>query len=148
MILYEAAYERQYEAEQQGIRFDFNLEHDLPAVLCDHERLLRSLRRLLDVVLDCASEHQCRQLYLISAARGDEVCLSIRSDDPFFTQQEAQRISRFLAREDEEILDLPQSGPSITVVRNVVHLHGGRIVLERPDSQGMALRIALPVYRS
>jgi len=148
MILYEAAYEKQYEAEQQGVRFDFNLEHDLPAVLCDRERLLQSLRRLMDVVLECAREHGCRQLHLTSTARGDDVYLTVRSDYPFFTQKEAQRIAHFLGQEDEEILDLPQNGPGITVVRSVVHLHGGRMTLERPDAREMALRIALPVYRA
>ncbi|MDX1687842.1 MAG: response regulator [Candidatus Promineifilaceae bacterium] len=148
MILYEAAYEKQYEAEQQGIRFNFNLEHDLPSVLCDRERLLQSLRRLIDVVLDCARKRGCSQLNLTSAAVGDEVHLSIRGDGPLFTQDEARRIARFLGQEGEEILDLPQTGPSITVVRNVVHLHGGRMVLELSGAQETTLRIALPVYEA
>jgi len=148
MILYEAAYEKQYEAELQGIRFDFDLEHDLPSVLCDRERLLRSLNRLIDVVLECAQERECRRLHLTSGASGGKVHLAIRSDAPFFTPEEAQRVARFLAQKDEEILDLPQNGPSITVVRNVVHLHGGRMALERSNAQEMAVRIALPVHRS
>ena len=148
MILYEAAYEKQYEAERQGIRFDFNLNHDLPPVLCDRERLLQSLRRLIDVVLDCARERGCERLYLTSAATADDVHLAIRSDGPLFTQEEVERITHFLARENDEILDLPQNGPSITVVRNVVRLHGGRMALERPDAQEMILRITLPVYQS
>lgn len=148
MILYEAAYEKQYDAEQQGIRFDFNLKHDLPSVLCDRERLLKSLRRLIDVVLECARERGCGHLYLTSTAGDDNVYLSIRSNKPFFTEEEAPRIAAFLEQEDDEILDLPQNGPSITVVRNVVQLHGGQMALERPDAQEMALRIALPVYGS
>ena len=146
MILYEAAYEKQYQAEQQGIRFDFNLQHDLPPVLCDRERLLQSLRRLIDVVLDRSQERDCRRLYLSSATGADEVHLSIRSDGLLFTQEEAQQIARFLAQEDEEILDLPQNGPSITVVRDVVRLHDGRMALERTGPQETTLRIALPVY--
>lgn len=148
MFLYEAAYEKQYEAEQQGIRFDFNLDHDLPPVLCDRDRLLQSLRRLVDVVLDCARENDCQQLNLTSAASGDRVHLAIRSDGPLFAQEEAQRIIDFLAQEDDEILNLPQYGPSITVVRNIIQLHDGRMALEQPDAQEMILRITLPVYQS
>ena len=147
MILYEAAYEKQYQAEQQGIRFNFNLQHDLPSVLCDRERLLQSLSRLIDVVLDRAQECDCHQLYLSSTAGADEVYLLIRSDVLLFTEQELQQIARFLGQENEEILDLPQDGPSITVVRDVVHLHDGRIDLERTGAQEMTLRIVLPVYQ-
>ncbi len=148
MILYEAAYEKQYDAEQQGMRFDFNLDHNLPAVLCDRERLLESLQRLMDVVMEGAQEHGCRQLQMRSAGSGDNVYLSIRGDSPFFAEEEAQRIAHFLEQEDEAILDLPQNGPSITVVRNVIHLHNGRMTLEWSDAQEMVLWIVLPAYES
>ncbi|HSM55349.1 MAG TPA: response regulator [Candidatus Sulfomarinibacteraceae bacterium] len=147
MVLYEAAYGVQFDAEQKGIEFRYDLNHDLPSVVCDRERLLNALERLLTFVLENCETEDSTIIRVASNGAEKHVDLQIQAFNTRFPTDWARRIAQFFAREDETMLDLPGAGPGLTVIKNTVALHGGQIRLQQHRDDQITIRLLFPVHR-
>jgi light-regulated signal transduction histidine kinase (bacteriophytochrome) len=147
MLLYEAAYEKQYKAQKSNVTFAYNLEHDLPAVVCDREQLLGAFRRLVDVVLLASPPDPPTQVSFSSKLEEEHVALSVQSKQSLLSARIADRISTFLEEAGESMLELANYGPTLTVVKNVISLHQGKICLNWQEDEKMHFKIKLPIHR-
>jgi two-component system, sensor histidine kinase and response regulator len=143
-LLYEAAYERMYDQPDQPVQFHFDLEEQLPPVLGDRDRLVATFKRLTDTVISLGAPGAPLLLRFASRANGTSVALLIAASATALSPHEIGEITRFLAG-DEEVLEVPSYGPSLTVAKWAVRLHEGRIDLREWETGGLIIRIQLPV---
>jgi K+-sensing histidine kinase KdpD len=148
MVLYEAAYQLQFDAEQEGVEFRYNLDHELPAVLCDRDRLLVSLERLLNLLLANLEQRKGVVMQLSSTADEERVYLDIQALKSPFPLPDAKRIAQFFASDDETVLELRSFGPALTVIKNVIQLHQGTIAMKQPSQDELQVTLSFPIYET
>jgi DNA-binding response OmpR family regulator len=148
MVLYEAAYQLQFDAEQEGVEFRYNLDHELPAVLCDRDRLLVSLERLLNLLLANLEQRKGVVMQLSSTADEERVYLDIQALKSPFPIPDAKRIAQFFASDDETVLELRSFGPALTVIKNVIQLHQGTIAMKQPSQDELQVTLSFPIYET
>lgn len=144
VLLYEVAYERMYDQADQQVQFQFDLQEQIPAVRGDRERLLSAFRRLFDVVASLSPAGRSTIVRIASRANTKSVALLVAVSATQLTTEQRAEISDFLAG-DEEVLEVPSYGPSLSVVKWAIRLHGGAIELKELDGKGMVIRILIPV---
>lgn len=142
-LLYEAAYERVYGQPDNGIQFQFDLHEQLPPVLGDRERLLATFKRLIDTVIALCPGERPAVLRLASRSINSSVALLVAVSASQISASTIGQIADFLAG-DDEVLEAPLYGPSLTVVKWAIRLHEGRIELRELESGGLIIRIVLP----
>lgn len=147
MLLYEAAYDKQYKAQKKNVTFTYELEHDLPPVICDREQLVNAFKRLIEIVLLACLSEPPTQVRFASEAAGNHVSLSISCRRSLLSAGIIRRIATFLEKEEEEMMELPNYGPTLTVVKNAILLHEGQICLRRQEESDFYFHITLPVHQ-
>lgn len=148
MVLYEAAYQLQFDAEHEGVEFRYNLDHELPAVLGDRDRLLITLERLLNLLLTNLQQRHGAIMQLSSTADEESVYLKLQALKGHFPATDTERIAQFLADDDEPILELPGFGPALTVIKNVIQLHQGTLSWEQPAQNELQVTLSFPIYET
>lgn len=147
MLLYEAAYARQYDDAHAGVEFRYELEHDLPTVLCNREQLADAIDRLLNIILELCSDEDEAILHFETGSSKEEVSLAVGVSGVRFPGEWAETVQEFFAESDESILELAAIGPSLTVVKSAVQLHEGQIALEFEDQDAFRIVLYLPTYQ-
>ncbi|MDT8304473.1 MAG: response regulator [Anaerolineae bacterium] len=143
-LLYEAVYDRVYGQPELGIQFQFGLLDQLPPVLGDRERLLSTFRRLIDALIALGPDGAPAVLRLASRVTDGSVALMVAVSASKISAGATAKIAEFLAG-DDEVLEVPSYGPSLTVVKWAIRLHDGRIELGELENGGLVIRILLPV---
>jgi two-component system, sensor histidine kinase and response regulator len=144
VLLYEAAYERMYGQGDQELQFQFDLQEQIPAVRSDRERLLSTFRRLFDVVASLSPANEPTVVRVASRANTKRVALLVAASTTQLSPEQRAEIRDFLVG-DEEVLEVPSYGPSLSVVKWAIRLHGGDIELKELDGRGLVFRILIPV---
>jgi two-component system, sensor histidine kinase and response regulator len=144
VLLYEAAYERMYGQGDQELQFQFDLQEQIPAVRGDRERLLSTFRRLFDVVASLSPANEPTVVRVASRANTKRVALLVAASTTQLSPEQRAEIRDFLVG-DEEVLEVPSYGPSLSVVKWAIRLHGGDIELKELDGRGLVFRILIPV---
>jgi signal transduction histidine kinase len=135
--------------DQAGMTVEKDVAHDLPDVLGDAAALRRALDNLVANAVKFAASG--RWLAVRATARQDAGAVVVRVEDrgPGIPRDERERVFepfyRGLAAERNAA---PGSGLGLSLVRHVVHAHGGRVRAEGREGGGAALVLELPVATS
>lgn len=151
LILYEAVYALQMESELPGVQFSFDLDENIPPVLCDRERLLDTFRRLVSLFIGADDElHAASRIHVATSREDNFVSLSMSVQGSSFPASWRDELSGFLSRVDndvdEDILELDAVGTTWTVVKSVVLLHDGLIDFDEIGDDHYEVNILLPAY--
>ncbi len=135
--------------EQAGMAVDRDIAPDLPHVRGD----AAALRRALDNVVANAVKFAAsgRWLAVRAAARADGGAVVLRVEDrgPGIPRDERERVFEpFYRGPAAERNATPGSGLGLSLVRHVVHAHGGRVHVEGREGEGAAVVLELPVAAS
>lgn len=147
VLLQEASYACQEEAQAMGVTFVWNLDDTLPPVNCDGANLVNSLRRLIEVGLRLCQEGAGRQLFLEATAADSSVRLAVRSPEAGSKGEEIVAAQALLDSNELAVLQLPDYGPALMIAKGIVDLHGGQFTIEATAGPGCALTVTLPVYQ-
>lgn len=147
MLLYEAAYARQYDDAYADVEFRFELEHELPPVLCDREQLADAINRLLNIILELRSREDETIIQLETGGDSQDVSLSLHCVGVHFPEEWVGAIQDFFAESEESILELAGIGPTLTVIKSAVQLHEGQITLEREGNDVFRITLRLPTHQ-
>jgi K+-sensing histidine kinase KdpD len=145
-ILYEAVYERMYGQQDSHVRFEVDLQQQMPAVTGDRERLLATFRRLIDVVVGFCPDQTPVVIRIASRANEQVAGLLVAATASNLSAEERRKVEEFL-NGDEELLETPIYGPALTVVKSAIRLHNGRIELKEWNTAGLMVRIVFPIAR-
>lgn len=147
MLLHEAGYVLQFDRNIAGVEFTYELNNELPPVLCERGRLQNIFIRLINFFIDARDAERVVRLYLTSFENDDQVCLTIRAGGVNFAPEWMEQITSFLSSREESILELSDVGPTLTVIKSVVVLHDGFIEIDETNDNEIIVRITFPIFQ-
>lgn len=148
LVLYEAAFALQLDGELPTVEFSYDLNHDVPAVLCDREKLQDVFRRLVSFFVAARDDTTAAVHLGLSASEWhDKACLSITAEGVHLPAELVSELSWYLQESEGGFSDLTDIGPTWIVINNIIILHGGSLVLEQLADGRYELRLLFPAYK-
>jgi signal transduction histidine kinase len=133
-----------YQIEQNGFKFEEHIADDLPSVRLDREAIARSLLNLVNNALKYSQ--QDKYLGVTLSAQNGSVKLEVIDHGIGIPRQEQHKIfEKFYRVGDPLVHNTKGSGLGLSLVRHIVHAHGGEVSVESVPGQGSKFVIALPV---
>lgn len=122
----------------------FEVASDFPTIYADYDGLLHSLRRLIYVGLHFRTK-PTGGIRLVAGAKGDEVFLSVDVLDSSLSGEELNRIRWFFQQDTTDLLNIPEYGSSLSVVKGQALLHQGWLDIDN-DSGRVRVSLILSVH--
>lgn len=140
----ERAVEESRAVAPSGQRIETAIEPGLPIVLADRDALKMAVKNLVLNAVKYGHGGPVR----ISASGGSEVAIAVEDDGPGIPPEERRRIFepffRGRAAHDQEI---EGSGIGLSIVKQVVKSHGGRVRVGDGSRQGARFVVQLPAMK-
>lgn len=107
------------------------------------------LHRIVGNLLSNALQHAESRVIILLHADGDEVRLVVADDGPGIAPADRERVFEPFTRLDQaRVRDGAGAGLGLTLVRDGVHAHGGRIQVGDSPTGGASFTVLLPASRS
>ncbi len=133
-----------YQIEQQGFTFEEHIADDVPPVAVDREAIARSLLNLVNNALKYSSKEKFLSVNLYRA--NGSVKLEVIDRGIGIPRSEQHKVfEKFYRVGDPLVHNTKGSGLGLSLVRHIVHAHGGEVALESNPGQGSKFTIVLPV---
>ncbi len=142
-MIREAAHAYEAMARAKGIELRVSLsEAMLPIVCGDASLLARALNALIDNAIEYAPAGGHVEL---AASHGDDmVCLRVRDDGPGIAPEHRDRIFERFYRLDHSRDSRTHSGLGLSIAREIVQAHGGKLIYHALKPHGSEFVIRLP----
>jgi two-component system sensor histidine kinase KdpD len=137
-----AAVVRKVEAGLDGRRIEVRAAADLPACSADAAMFRTVILQLLDNARKYSAPGS--PLVVAAAAAPDGVVFSVTDRGPCIPESERERIFEKFYRCERDRQRIPGTGMGLTIAREIVQAHGGRIWLECMP-EGSSFRFSLPL---
>jgi signal transduction histidine kinase len=136
-----------FEIEQNGFQFEQKIDNNLPQVWVDREAIARSLLNLVNnaVKYSATEKYLGVSLYRHNGGVNLEVVDHGIGIPP---KEQAKIFEKFYRVGDPLVHDTKGSGLGLSLVRHIVHAHGGDIAVQSEPGQGSTFTITLPVEHS
>ncbi len=138
-IVQKAIFLVQEELQRKHIRLEKHLDLSLPPVYIDEQQMRQVFLNLFYNALDSMGEGG--QLTILTGRYdGDQIMAEIRDTGPGIDQEVLKNMFNpfFTTKSDGTGLGLP-------IVQQIVHAHGGRILVESKVGEGTTFRVLLPM---
>jgi signal transduction histidine kinase len=131
--------------EQGGIDFEKDVPADLPSVRGDATALRRVLTNLVANAAKFAAEGRWVAVRAAAGPGGRTVVFRVEDRGPGIPREERARVFEpFYRGRASQRNDAPGAGLGLSLVRHVVHAHGGRVAVEDRAGGGTAVVVELP----
>lgn len=135
-------------ARSQKIEVSLSSTAKLGAITADERRLKQVILALIRNAIDFTPAGG--RITLDGERAGKEVILSVTDTGPGINEADHERIFKPFEKTDAPRNESDGSarggaGLGLTLVRNIVELHGGRVELSSAEGQGTVVRVALPL---
>lgn len=128
----------------QEIKMSLNLENDLPEVSIDRLAIEQALLNLLDNAIKYSPGK--KNVRLTSISDGNYVKISVADSGIGVATRDRSRIfDKFYRSQTGEAMNIRGSGIGLTLVKEIVEVHGGIISLESKRNKGSTFTVRLPV---
>src|SRR5581483_11822904 len=133
-----------YQIEQNGFAFQENIADDVPPVKVDREAIARSLLNLVNNALKYSQKDKFLNVNLYR--ENGSVKLEVVDHGIGIPKSEQHKIfEKFYRVGDPLVHTTKGSGLGLSLVRHIVHAHGGDVSVESAPGQGSKFTIVLPV---
>jgi two-component system NtrC family sensor kinase len=129
--------------QQAGIQIALQVAPDLGPLHADRYRLQTALFNLVQNALEALAETADGQVVLFAGpgATPNAVAISVSDNGPGISPEIRDRIfDPFVSTRTRKGL----CGIGLTIVRDIVHIHGGQIRIDRSDGSGTRMTMELP----
>ncbi len=140
-LLEEAAGETKRYAGLREIRIE--ADASLPAVAADRDLILTALRNLLDNAVKYSAPGKA--IGIRARAEDHNVCICVMDEGPGIAEDEISRIFDRGYRSPATQNAAPGAGMGLTIARDIVVAHGGKLWAESVPGKGSRFSFALPV---
>ena len=130
-----------------GFLIEEQIDQDLPMVLADAAELSRALQNLIRNAIKYGGDQRWigLQAQALSSARGGEVLISVRDSGLGIPPADLPHIFEPFYRAHEVVVaQIHGSGLGLSVVRQIVEAHGGRITVQSEPGKGSVFTVYLP----
>ncbi len=142
-ILRELGAEFEEEFRRRELRFSLHLPPELPALVCDPDKLRQVFTNLIDNALKFSPD--AGEIELTAEDRGEEILFTCRDTGIGIPDAERERIfEKFYQIDSSATRRFGGAGLGLSIVREIVTLHGGRIWVESTPGHGSTFFISLP----
>jgi signal transduction histidine kinase len=142
-ILRELGNDFQEEFRRRSLRFSLRLPPDLPTLLCDPDKLRQVFTNLIGNALKFSPDGG--EIELGAENRAEEMLLTCRDTGIGIPEEERERIfEKFYQIDSSATRRFGGAGLGLSIVREIVLLHGGQIWVESTAGQGSTFFISLP----
>ena len=132
-----------YQIEQNGFSFHENIDGNIPPVAVDREAIARSLLNLVNNALKYSQDDKylAVNLYRLNGS----VRLEVVDHGIGIPPAEQHKVfEKFYRVGDPLVHNTKGSGLGLSLVRHIVHAHGGDVLVESIPGQGSKFIISLP----
>jgi two-component system phosphate regulon sensor histidine kinase PhoR len=142
-ILDEALAGTRAEIEARHHTLEVDVPADLPPVLGDRERLIQILAHLVRNA--CRYTPEGGRLRLEAGEQTGRVCVRVVDSGIGLSPEEMLRLGEKFFRADHELVQQqPGSGLGLSIIRQLVALHGGELRVESEPGRGSTFAFTLP----
>lgn len=147
VLLREAAAVATAEGAAKRIVIHDEIEADLPAVWGVSRQLATAFQHLLDNAVKFTLPKQQRdpQIWLRATADEEQIHLRITDNGVGLPPHVHRQIFDLFYQYDREHYEQQGAGAGLTIVRGLLHLHGGHVELESSENEGSTFHVYLPV---
>jgi len=136
-----------FQIEQNGFTFEENISRDIPPVNVDREAIARSLLNLVNNALKYSKDQKFIGVKLYRA--NGSVKLEVLDRGMGIPSAEQDKIfEKFYRCGDPLVHNIKGSGLGLSLVRHIVHAHGGDVQVESAPEKGSKFTIELPLSRA
>jgi signal transduction histidine kinase len=142
-LLREIGADFQEEFRRRELRFALRLPPELPPLVCDPDKLRQVFTNLVGNALKFSPDGG--EIELGVENRGDEILLTCRDTGIGIPDAERERIfEKFYQVDSSATRRFGGAGLGLSIVREIVLLHGGQIWVESTPGHGSTFFISLP----
>jgi signal transduction histidine kinase len=142
-LLRELAGEFQEEFRRRALRFALRLPPDLPSLVCDPDKLRQVFANLIGNALKFSPDGG--EIEVGAENRGEEILFTCRDTGIGIPDAERERIfEKFYQVDSSATRRFGGAGLGLSIVREIVLLHGGQIWVESTPGSGSTFFISLP----
>ena len=129
--------------EQTGLRFRQEVPRDLAPVRGDHDRLQQVVQNLLNNAMKFTAEGA---ITLRATIRADELRISVCDTGIGIAPADQARVFDKFQQVGDTLTGKPKgTGLGLTICRDIIAHHGGRLTLESEVGRGSTFTISLPM---
>jgi len=140
-VILESVNVAQKVAESRGVILKIDLEHSLPSIPLDVDRLKKALLNLLTNGIEASEPRQC--VVVRAYTRQDHVLIEIIDSGYGIKEEIANKVfSPFFTTKKGG------TGLGLAIVKKTIEAHGGNISLRRNPEKGTIFVLAIPLFRS
>jgi signal transduction histidine kinase len=130
-----------------GFELEANIAADLPAVMADAPALTRAIQNLLNNAMKYSGESRWIGVnaQALTGSKGNEVRITVADHGLGISAEEQRHIFEPFYRGTEvRAAQIHGNGLGLSLVKNIVTAHNGRITVESSAGKGSQFTIALP----
>ena len=130
-----------------GFQINLDIKDPLPDMVFDREAMEQVIHNLIDNACKYSDESKLVEVQLYP--KGNNVVISVRDQGIGIRKEDHDKIfSRFYRAGEELTQTVKGSGIGLTIVKQIVEAHKGKITLESSPGKGSIFTIILPVNQS
>ena len=134
-----------FQIEQQGFRFEVDVEDDLPHVAADKEAVAQALLNLVNNALKYTRDEKYLRLAVTRRGEG-AVAIAVTDRGIGVAKGEQKKIfEKFYRAEDSLVHETKGSGLGLSLVKHIMEAHGGAVEVESTPGRGSTFTLVLPV---
>ena len=134
------------EVEQAGLRLTMDLCDDMPVLSADAGRIDQVITNLVQNAIKYSPFG--KTIDVIADVEDAAFRIEVRDHGPGITDSDQSKLFLPYFRGDGGRHDVPGMGIGLSLCREIVHAHGGRIWAESVAGRGASFKIALPLSRA
>ncbi|MBV8714743.1 MAG: HAMP domain-containing histidine kinase [Chloroflexi bacterium] len=129
--------------EHSTLEFEQDVAANLPEIRGDHDRIQQVIHNLLNNAMKFTSEGTIR---LHAGVQGDELWIEVSDTGVGIAAQDQERVFEKFQQVGDTLTGKPKgTGLGLTICRDIVAHHGGRLMLDSQPGRGSRFSIVLPV---
>jgi signal transduction histidine kinase/tetratricopeptide (TPR) repeat protein len=127
-----------------GVKIDTRIAQDIPCLDIDREAFSLALDNLLENALKFSPDH--RVIYVELRRKGENVRVDVKDKGVGIDPGELDKIfDKFYQGKNVARLSLRGTGLGLTLVKQVMEAHGGKVLVESEPGQGSTFSLLFPV---
>lgn len=134
-------------ARKKGIELVWDVPSRLPSAELDAPRIVEVLSNLISNGLKYCSHGQ--SVALAARIVNSDIEISVRDTGPGIRHEDLPHLFEpFVKLSNKPTAGEPSTGLGLSIVKEIVELHGGQITVESAPGQGTTFKVNLPLYCS